>query len=218
MKLTEEQKIEIRNFLTPIKYRETYDELYDHILNLLADKEGSYNINEVVLILNNDFGGYVEICKQEKLHRKDLGKKYRKQFRQEMLNTFKWPGILANLCVLALCGLIYYSCDGMPFNKKFMCYAITGCAIGVAVFGYSKILIDRYKYSIMDNYFGNSCLWRLLPIMNFCNIVINSNPGRTTEINENWRILLLLSLFFFGSIYVRAFIKLYTSKYKILTA
>lgn len=220
MKLTEEQKTEIRNYLAPIpKYRETYNELYDHILNSLADKEGDYSINEVILIVKNDFRGFSGIRKQEEFYRKDLGKKYRKQFRQEMINTFKWPGILANLCVLALCGLIYYSNDGTPFNKKPMFIAIVVGAIGVAVFVYSKVYINRYKYSkysILDDYFGNSCLRLLFMMPLYFNMLINNNVS-LFELGENGCLLILLFLFFFGSVYYRALIKMYTTKYKVLT-
>ena len=104
MELTQEQKIEISDYIVTVpKYRETYNELYDHILNALEDSEASFSIEEVLNVVNNDFGGFHEIVYQEKIYEKEVSNKYSKQFRQEMVNTFKWPAIFSNLGVLALC-------------------------------------------------------------------------------------------------------------------
>ena len=103
MKLTEKQKQEIRNYIINVpKFRETYNELYDHIINSLEDCGEVFSINEVIVIINRDFGGFSEKVNQEKNYQIELSKQYNRAFRMEMVNTFKWPSIFNNLSVLAL--------------------------------------------------------------------------------------------------------------------
>lgn len=220
MVLTEEQKAEIRDYIVTVpKYRETYNELYDHILNSLEDREVVFSIDEVINIVNRDFGGFSEIVSQEKSYQKELSKQYNKVFRMEMVNTFKWPRILSNLCVLALCLILYYNGKGLLFNMKPLILSSIVCCILVAAFGFTKILKNRYKhskYSILDNYFGYSCSFGFIMVNGiFGNFLSKSN---LFEINVNAKLIIALSLFFFSSVYVRAFIKFYNQKIKILTA
>ena len=217
MELTEEQKIEISNYIVTVpKYRETYNELYDHILNALADNETSFSIEEVIKVVNNDFGGFSEIVYQEKIYEKELSNKYSKQFRQEMVNTFKWPGIFSNLGVLALCLLIYYSSKTHPFNIKPALAVIYVCFVGAGIFAYAKIMINRYKYSkfsILDNYIYLECMF----FISMPSVFLSIAKGYIFEISDNGKLIVMLSLFFFCSIYVRTFIKFYKEKFKILS-
>ena len=217
MELTTEQKAEIGSYIGTVpKYRETYNELYDHILNSFENNNVNYSINEVDRIVNSDFGGFSEIVRQEKLYQAELSKKYNKHFRQEMLNTFKWPRILTNLCVLVFCLFIYYSNDGATYNMKPMVVGIIICVFGIAIFGFSKIIRNKFKYSkysILDNYFGYSCSFGVVML----NAVIHSlKKDNIWGISPNTSFMLLLFLFFFVSVYLRAFFKFYNTKYRIL--
>jgi hypothetical protein len=58
MKLTTEQLAEIRVYIFEApRYRETYYELYDHIVNALEQGDEPFSIDLVKQIIEEDFGG-----------------------------------------------------------------------------------------------------------------------------------------------------------------
>lgn len=213
MLLSEEQKAEIRGFIiTATKYRETYNELYDHILNSLADQEGTFHINDVLRIVNDDFGGFKEIVEQEGIYHKELGKKFNKQFQLQFIDTLKWQGI----GLLIICLMIYYSNKTSPFNIKPMVSASTICLMSVTLFGYARIIVNvvRFsKYSILDGHVGYICSFGFSITNLFLHGFIN---GRLFELSDNNRLIAVLILFSVASIYARTFIKFYKQKFKIL--
>lgn len=220
MELTEEQKAEIKNYIIDVpKYRETYNELYDHILNSLKDNDGSYSIDAVNVIINNDFGGFSEIVEQEKIYQKEIGKKYNLYFRSEMLHTFQWPGIVNNLSLLVLCLLIYYGNKGGSYNIKPMFFASTICVTGVALFGYFKIIVNKLKwskYSILDNCMGFECSFGFIVMNGFLQVLFGKPIW--FEVSDHGKLIITLCLFFFCSLYVRTFVKFYNKKFKVLIA
>lgn len=213
MELSVEQKAEIWGcVITATKYRETYNELYDHILNSLADQDGTYHINLVLKIVDDDFGGFNEVLAQEEIYQKNIGKKFNKQFRSQFIDTLKWQGI--GLLIIGL--LIYYSNKTSPFNIKPMLKATTFCLLSVTLFGYARIIVNviRFsKYSILDGHVGYACgfgfaIWNLF-VQGFIN-------GHIFALSNNGKLIATLVLFSFCSIYVRTFLKFYGQKFKIL--
>jgi hypothetical protein len=218
MRLTEEQKQEIKDYIVSVpRFRETFNELYDHLVNSFENNEVEFSIDEVNRIVNADFGGFSEIVSQEKLYQKELSKKYNKHFRQEMLNTFKWPQLIGNAIVLALCLIMYHQGKSVLLNLKPMLSAIIILVYGIAIFGFSKIIRNKFKhakYSILDNYFGYACSFGVI----FVNPSIHAlNKNNSFGIGDQARLLILLSVFFFCSVYVRAFIKFYKRKVSVLS-
>jgi len=59
MKLTEQQDIYLKEYLRKaLKYRETYNEVYDHMLTALTNKTGDAPFEQIVdEIIRYDFGG-----------------------------------------------------------------------------------------------------------------------------------------------------------------
>ena len=215
MVLTEEQKKEIREYIVTVpKFRETYNELYDHILNALEDSNTVFSIEEVIAIVDRDFGGFNEIVYQEKIYQKEIGKKYNKHFRSLFIDTLKWPGVL----IFAFCALIYFSSKTTPFNTKPLLVASIICSITVAILGYATIVVNRIKhakYSILDGYLGLECSSGLAVINVFLHSVLNEN---VFNLSNEGKLIAMLALHFFCVIYVRTFIKTFKTKFKILTA
>lgn len=213
MLLTTEQKAEIKDYIIGVpKYRETYNELYDHIVNSIEDSEVAFSIDEVINIVNRDFGGFSEVVYQEEIYHKELGKKYNKHFRVQFIDTFKWYGIFP----LAFCLMIYFSNKSTVFNIKPMLFATTICFVAVAIIGLSRIMINRVKYSkysILDNYLGLEYSFGLAGANMFLQIFISRN---FFELSDNSKLIAMLTLYFFCMIYVRTFIKFYKQKFKIL--
>lgn len=220
MELTQEQKEEIKAYIIDVpRYRETYNELYDHILNSLKDNPGTYDINEVVFIINNEFGGFQAIVEEEKLYQKQLSKRYNRLFLLEMLNTFKWPEIINNLSLVVLCLILYNYNKNISANLKPTLLSSVICFAIIAVFGFAKILLNRRKYSkysILDNYMGFECTFGVAMVNIFMQLFIGKN--NLFNLSESGKSIAILGLFFFCSVYVRAFIKFYNQKFKVLTA
>ncbi|WP_131539042.1 hypothetical protein [Pedobacter nototheniae] len=219
MVLTAQQTQKLKDYIfSASKYRETYNEIYDHILNALADQNEPYSIELVSRIVHNDFGDFKEIRKQERLYQQQINKKYARLFRLEIANSFKWPGLLSNLTILALCICLYYGSKSAPFNMKPITIATFLCFAAIAVFVYSKIILSKRKnnkYSVMDNSIGSLATIGLF-IGNFV-LYWFITKDSLINLSYDYKIIAMLILFFFCSVYVRAFIKFYNQKIKILT-
>ncbi|MGF1924846.1 MAG: hypothetical protein ACQUHE_11765 [Bacteroidia bacterium] len=212
MVLTEDQKAEIRDYIETVpKYIETYNELYDHILNSFEDRKVNFSLKEVSNILDKDFGGFSQVVEQEKVYHREVGKKYNKNFRIQFLDTLKWFGIFP----LAFCLVIYFSSQSTAFNIKPMLLATLILFMGTAIFGYTKIVINRFrytKYSVLDSYLASQCSLGLAVLVLILNVFLNEN---VFSLGENGRLIVMLSLYFFCSIYIRTFIKIYRQHIKI---
>ncbi|MES2653887.1 MAG: hypothetical protein V4663_19265 [Bacteroidota bacterium] len=215
MLLTEKQKTEIKDYIIGVpKYRETYNELYDHIVNSLEDSEVAFSIDEVVNVVNRDFGGFSEVVYQEEIYHKEISKKYNRYFRAQFVDTLKWYGIFP----LAFCLMIYFSNGSSVFNTKPMLLATVISCMGVAVLAFVKIFINRIKYSkfsILDNYLALDCSFGLGGIGLFLQAMLKEN---IFNLDDNGKLIATLTLHFICVIYVRTFMKIYKAKFKILAA
>ncbi|MBB6502588.1 hypothetical protein [Pedobacter cryoconitis] len=219
MILTAQQNQKIKDYIfDATKYKETYHEVYDHILNALTDLDEVYSIELVTKIVNDDLGGLKEIKKQEELYQKQVNKRYTGLFRLEIVNTFKWPGILNNLTILALCICFYYTGKSAPFNMQPMTVATFACFMMVSIYIFTKIMMNKTKnrkYSIMDNSLRNLAFTGFF-IGNFA--LLFFTIGNLIDLNRDTMLIAMLLLYFFSSVYIRAFIKFYNQQIKILIA
>lgn len=220
MKLTEQQKKKTSDYIfEEQKYRETYNELYDHIITALSYCDEVYSLESVAKIVNKDFGGFENIRKTEEEYQKELNKRYIRAFRQEMLNTFKWPGLLNNISTFSFCTILYFASRNHAFNSKSILGGILLCFLVVALFGFYKIISNRLKfskYSILDNYLGGICSLGIALMNVFLYLFIRNDS--LFDLGGNFKLICTFILFFLCSIYVRSFIKFYNKKLKILTA
>ncbi|RZK42051.1 MAG: hypothetical protein EOO90_09055 [Pedobacter sp.] len=215
MKLTDGEKLEIRAHISVVRFRETFNELYDHIVNSFESNDVAFSIAEVDRIVKTDFNGFGEIVEQEDIFQKQLNKGYNKRFWQEMLSTFRWPQLGGNALILALCILIYHNTESFSSLKP-MLNAVVILVYIIALFGFLQIIRNNYKHlkgSIRDNYFAYACSFGVL-LVNPGMHALNKN--NSFGISDDTRLLILLSIFFFTSIYVRVFFKFYSQKVKVL--
>lgn len=218
MELTTTQKKEVKDWIFCVpKYRETFNELYDHILNALKDIDAPFSTDLVDEIVLNEFGGYQMVAENEKVYRNVIGRKYMKFFNVEMLNTFKWPGLISTLSLLSLCLMFYFGGKDISFDiKNLTLSSIIICAF-VLLFGLARIIINRIKYlkgSILDDYlmhiytFGSSIVTTV--------VIFFLSKDSSVYTSDHAKLIITLCLFFFTSVYVRAFIKFYNQKIKVL--
>ncbi|MDN3586404.1 hypothetical protein QWY86_07005 [Pedobacter aquatilis] len=220
MKLNVAEKQVLRDYIfNEPKYRETYNELYDHLINALSDSDELFSIELVAKIINEDFGGFINIRNREEAYQKQLHKKYIIDFRKEMLQTLGWSDFFKNISILGLCFCIYYGSKTQVFNIKPMIIGSMIPLILIALFGFFRIFTQRIKYSkysIVDNYVGNiSTLGTIVLNVFLFNII---SKERIFDVSNDLKLIATLVLFFLSSIYIRSFIKFYNKKIKVLTA
>eukprot|EP01012_Entosiphon_sulcatum_P050699 TRINITY_DN69594_c0_g1_i1.p1 TRINITY_DN69594_c0_g1~~TRINITY_DN69594_c0_g1_i1.p1 ORF type:complete len:221 (-),score=17.29 TRINITY_DN69594_c0_g1_i1:475-1137(-) len=220
MVLTNQQHQEIKDYIFDApKYIETYNEVYDHVVNALEDKDEAYSTALLAKIISDDFGSFNQIKVQEELYQKQINQNQAKHFLNELTDSFKWQGLLANIANLMLCTCIYWSSTKSAFNTKPMMVAIFLCFILVNLYVYTKIWIRKRKhkkYSIFDNALGSLSTFGLfISVFVFYWFVSNDS---LISVNQHSKVIILLTLYFFCSLYIRSFRKFYNQKIKILIA
>lgn len=218
MKLTEAQLKEIRNYLLAgPRYQETYNEIYDHIVNTLEDTEGTYNIDLVAQIIEEDFCSFPEIVRQEEIYRKQFNKKYASQLWQEALNTFKFPEVFNNLLLVLMYGLLYQPAVYGDMISKIMYPSIWILSSVPALFYLSKrYFVDRnfIKTSIKYDFLHKTWILGLLQIQLFGYLFVSKHSPFNLSPETRYQFVFLL--YFLTSIYVRAFVKFYNKKISVL--
>jgi hypothetical protein len=107
MKLTEQEDQLLKQYLSKIlKYRETYDELYDHVVTALSHKTTITSFEQSVYdIITDDFGGYDNLMKLEKASKKMAIKDTIKGFLIYFTGYFKFPKLLYTVAGIVM---VYY--------------------------------------------------------------------------------------------------------------
>lgn len=115
MKLTEEQLVLLTETLNDrLKYSETYDEVYDHVLTALEDVDDSIPLGEAVnTIMLNDFGGFKGLRKIENERRWTVARQMISKQLLFFADYLKFP--LLPLTIL-LYVILYYCMVRWQFN------------------------------------------------------------------------------------------------------
>ncbi|KQC00240.1 hypothetical protein [Pedobacter sp. Hv1] len=217
MELSSIEKEEIGAYIFTIgKYIETYNEVYDHVLNTLVELPGAYHLNLVQQIIEVDFGGTAAIRKQENIYQKQIKRRYLKLMGLEMLYTFKLRHILPNLILLLLCYVLYVNNTNLSvlFKTIYLAICVLIVLAGVFCIIYRYIIHRKTKKDSIKSELIFGLLF--LPI-GFINILFNVVITKeNTSIAVNTQHIILLALFFVISIYIRAFMKLYTERITVL--
>lgn len=219
MKLTEEQKAEVYKYIFPVpRYFETFNEVYDHVINALEDKDEPYSEDLIDYVVNNDFAGYYQILEDEKLYQKRLIKKYTGLFRKEMLNTFKWPNLMINLLIMALF-MVFYKFGNQNFNIKLLVVFCTLIMVSTCIFGLTKSWLNLRKFSkdsIINSFWRNESVFGITVLNLFLNVALNK--ANFFGLANEGRLIAALIMFFFCNVFARAYIKFYNQKIKVLSA
>jgi hypothetical protein len=113
MMITKAEQESIREVLWHnLKYRETFDELYDHILSSIEikedDKQRPYELARY--IVDTEFGGWDGIKKLETAREKSIQRQFRKSLWTEMKSYFSFP--LIAFTVLITAGIFSIASNG----------------------------------------------------------------------------------------------------------
>ncbi len=216
MQLNAIEKKEISAYVFTLgRYKETYHEVYDHVLNALAEMPGTFDLNLVQKIIEVDFGGVNAIRKQENIYQKQIKRRYLKLMGWEMLYSFRPKQILPNLILLLLCVVLYTNHLYLASLFKTIYLSILVLIVMAGIFWiiYRYIIHRKTKKDSIKHELVFGLLF--LPIA-FINIFLNPLLGKEVNVTSSSQQLILLSIFFCVSVYLRAFIKLYSERIKIL--
>ncbi|RZK42050.1 MAG: hypothetical protein EOO90_09050 [Pedobacter sp.] len=214
MELNTEQKREVRDYVSSKTcYRETYNEVYDHVLNSLKDNHTSCDNDTLEQILNDDFGGVKGIALQEKNHQKALGKKYMKHFRERFFETAKWEGIPILLFSL----MYYFGAESSSFNFEPTFKVTTSLSIGIVLVGFAKILCNRIrhsKFSIFDYYLALVSVFSIVIINAFIKLLMSEDfvGLDPSQIHKATLFLMVIVILHF-----RTFVKIFKERTPVLT-
>jgi hypothetical protein len=93
---TEAQKLTLQKYLhDSLRYRETYEEIYDHILSAIAYQSDNISFEDAINnIICNDFGGSKNLVKIENESKCALVKESFNKYLLFLIGFFKFPALL----------------------------------------------------------------------------------------------------------------------------
>lgn len=220
MKLSSDQLTEIINYLlTRPRYQETFNEIYDHVLNALADIEGEYSIELVQQIIEEDFKSFSEIKRQEEIYRKQCNRNYTRLLWYEALCTFRFPEVLGNLILVLLYGILYGpGVYGTKASETMYLSIYILSTVPLAFYLTKRYIIDRQfvKLSIKYDFLHRAWAIGLILVYLFKYLFLSTHSP--LKISPEARYQFGFMMFFLMSIFVRAFVRFYNKKIKVLAA
>ncbi|MEO6521508.1 MAG: hypothetical protein ABIN91_07520 [Mucilaginibacter sp.] len=206
MKLDNQQKTAIQqNLIKFVKYQETYQEIYDHILTSLETMDTIPNVQIAYThILENDFGGIKGIEIMEKIGKKAIRHNIQKAYVNHLINLFKWPGIL--LPALALIAAYF---DISLFGTSFVAAVLfLMCCVSPWLFLVVRNFIIGLKVKEVKNtYFGDVMselalvLFRVYCFAKAILLIFKMQMGQYIE--HAFFVLLIIHVFIFFTISVK---------------
>jgi hypothetical protein len=214
MKPTEQQLKVLQDYLhKTLTYRETYEEIYDHILSAIEHQPNNISFeNAINNIINDDFGNPKNLLKIEKANKNALVKETISAYMKYWGYYFKLPGVLYTL-VFAL--LSYYFFSQMRFQPVAFFGVFTLVVLYPGLIWFLRLYHTGYvlgttqksaKDKLFENMAGLPGRICLVPIM-----VINLSNYKIWDSNNYY----LITIFFvLGITYNVALYKLYRSEFK----
>ena len=177
---------------------------------------GDYDIYLVQKIIEVDFDGAKTIRKQENIYQKQIKRRYLKLIGLEMLYTFKFRQPLPNLILMLLCYVLYVKTTNLAalFKTIYLSILVLIVLTGLFWIIYRYIIHRKTKKDSIKSELVFGLLFLPLGFINiFFNMVLTKE---STNISVNTQHIVLLALFFLISVYIRAFMKLYTERITVL--
>lgn len=218
MKPTAEQDILLKKYLREVLlYRETYEEVYDHILTALEHGNYTGTLEEAVnQILRDDFGGYDQLRKMEsKAHAIALSDGVSSYLRY-FFSYLNWPKVPYTL---ALAILVYFTLAQVKlqpamFMTLFGVIILTPAILSLRRFYVVGYVFKDTKRSVRDDIFARIAMvpTRLIVFLGI-DICINLSKGKNLWENVNAPVLTLL--YVLSAMYILSLIKLYRNEFKM---
>jgi hypothetical protein len=215
MILNEIQKQDIADYVRAItRYMETYDELYDHILSSLSsENHESFNMGLVFKIINEDFGGIEKIKQEEECSQKALYRSFHTSMIWEMVKTFK---SLESLCLLVLGCVFYYGGATYELKKNIVLISLVVMMLTPIILYLFKVFIKerkRIKPSINNYALRYSSFFGMNVATSMFFAFLVREP--IFELAPGTQFIIMLCLYFFLSVYLRAYVKVFRKPLKL---
>jgi hypothetical protein len=221
MKPTEQQDILLRKYLRDMmRYRETYEEVYDHVLTALEQREYTGTLEEAVnQILREDFGGYDQLLKMESKAKSIALNDGVAKYIGFYFAYFKWPNMLytIGMAVLIYFTLAQIRLAPIVVEGIFAVIILMPAILSLRRYYMVGYLFRDVKRSIRDDIFARIAMvpTRLFVFLAL-GIVISMDKGRDIWAHANPTILTVL--YTASAIYLLSIIKLYRDEFKMSIA
>lgn len=214
MKPDQQQKLWLQDYLRQVlTYRETYEEVYDHILLALEDRPGQQffetTINDIV---NADFGGMNGLMRLEESCKSNIVKQVRQRYWYYFMMWLKFPRIIFTVPAFLL---IYYGIihkHGILIFILFSTMIITAiCLLSIRAFKTGYVFGEK-KEALRDTIF-RKIAYRPIFVMLLSNLL----PFRYIHFGHNntlapfvWAACIIAL-----AIHIICFLKLYKDEFAI---
>jgi hypothetical protein len=155
MKPDEQQKQWLQDYLRAVlTYRETYTEVYDHILVALENK-GSEPVFETTInnIIQEDFGGSNGLMNLEEQCKQAVIKNVRKQYWNYFFDCFKFPFVIFSIMIV-FCEYYISRYFSVAAIAAIFCFVLLSPIILLAIRGYKTgYVFGNIKTALRDHVF-----------------------------------------------------------------
>lgn len=196
-------------------YRETYEEIYDHILSALQSRPNSISFEKAVNdIIVEDFGGHNRLVNLERDCKKAMVRDLRKKQFSYFISFFKLP----NAMFIAIGAIIIY----LVLSKSMLSdHTLKWMFWGMALLPYFVIPLRYYftgyvfgdtKRSIRDRMMGDLSM---LPLRVFCAVCALYLIGKINGFVFKPDVTLITAGVVLFAVYFLAFYKLSREEFKV---
>jgi hypothetical protein len=221
MKVTHQEQEMLKTLIwTTVKYQETYNEVYDHVLTAVEDKPETEacKLAEFNAIIDEHFGGIKTLKELEEERAKTVSGTIKKKQRQYLLSYFKLPLLLFTVLVA---GTVYYAADVVSRKVIFSIILFAGLSpvLMVAMRGIVRFFNRKScKASIKDKVIEQvGCLsMSLFNMIIFLPPLFAGNDDYKFFKQAHASLIAVTAVFFV--IYSLSFIRLYRDEFKMQLA
>jgi len=217
MILDELQKQQIAYYVRSItRYRETFDELYDHVLSAMErSAQAAFHMSLAEEVINTDFGGAMQIRAEEENMKHLLYGSFSKLLKREVLNTFRFPAVINNLLI---CGLVLILYLGKASSQTLVLITIAGASIvlllPLLLYVYKSYILERsHKPSVSQYALRYNALFGLNTAT--CVFYISFSWDVLTTLESGILVTIMATAYYFLSIFLRAYLRLYANALRL---
>lgn len=217
MKITLEQEAQLRKYLRDVmRYRETCEEVYDHVLTALQNREYAGTFEEAVnQILREDFGGYNNLRQIEDDAKNAAVKSGVNKYISFYIDHFKWPRVIYVVVYASFIYLFFNAARlAIVLEAMVALTVITPCILSLMRYYQIGFRFGDTKRSVRDTVFAKIAI---VPIRLFVlgTILLTMSFAQGHNIWTDPHPIVITLLFVLSNIYLRAFMKLYRDEFKM---
>ncbi|GAB3938436.1 fatty acid desaturase family protein [Mucilaginibacter myungsuensis] len=218
MKPTPQQDTTIRQYLRDsLRYRETYEEVYDHVLTALEQRPFTGTLEEAVnQILREDFGGYDQMRAMENDAKRQVISDGVSKYLKFFASYFRWPRVFYTLgaVLVVYFTLAQVKLEPIVFEAIFAMVVFTPGILSLRRYYIVGYIFKDTKRSIRDDVFSRIATvpTRLVVFVGLF-IIINMDKGK--NIFDNATPPVLTALYVLSGVYLLSLVELYKDEFKL---